>query len=70
MNVAGHKIVVGVDGAEPGRAAARWAARFAGERGLGPAASAIGARSPSNGCRQGRGPPPGRLPVQRGQDWS
>lgn len=35
MNVAGHKIVVGVDGAEPGRAAARWAARFAGERGLG-----------------------------------
>lgn len=35
MSVAGHQIVVGVDGGEPGRAAARWAAGYAGERGLG-----------------------------------
>lgn len=35
MNTAGHKIVVGVDGAEPGRAAVRWAARVAAERRLG-----------------------------------
>ncbi|OXM49407.1 universal stress protein [Amycolatopsis thailandensis] len=35
MTAALNRIVVGVDGAEPGRAAARWAATRAAERGLG-----------------------------------
>ncbi|GAB3744021.1 universal stress protein [Amycolatopsis oliviviridis] len=35
MNAAVNRIVVGVDGAEPGRAAVRWAAVRAAERGLG-----------------------------------
>ncbi|AUI60281.1 universal stress protein [Amycolatopsis sp. BJA-103] len=35
MSTADHKIVVGVDGSGPGRAAVRWAAGSAAERGLG-----------------------------------
>ncbi|MER6663920.1 universal stress protein [Amycolatopsis japonica] len=35
MNTAENRIVVGTDGAEPGRAAVRWAASLAAERGLG-----------------------------------
>ncbi|OXM45476.1 universal stress protein [Amycolatopsis alba] len=35
MSTTGLKIVVGVDGTEPGREAARWAARVAEQRGLG-----------------------------------
>ncbi|WP_410659269.1 universal stress protein [Amycolatopsis sp. lyj-112] len=35
MSTVDHKIIVGVDGADPGRAAVRWAAGSAVERGLG-----------------------------------